>query len=654
MLRITKLRLLSASVLLLAPLAASSDASAAPISPDKTYNIPPPDKPYKPPPPQYVPPPADGFHWQAEPRAEKWAAAWRPIKWPEVGKVTCVTEGASKVCRPTEQVYDPDYVHPKSFNILVSGCVTKADWEAGQANKPTTRTYTWTANGQTFSGKSCGRALTFPAQGTYPVTLTVDGKTYTQAVQVKDILIVALGDSMSSGEGAPDERQFVGEPYRAASWVDRQCHRSKFGPAAQAAVAIEKMDSRTSVTFLSFACSGATLDTDSTLDSSMWNGYVSSGSKMSGTGILGPYAGIEAPPGDKAMDIVEYREKGGFGIRKSQVEQMKEALGGRRRADAVVMSAGINDARFAAMMHTCALYTDCWAEKVGSAASKTELEKRFARDAGRIPDFYERLGKELSPLANRVMVFQYPNAFTGDDKKTCSETLHDVALSFMPKALRLGIDPKEAKWIQTWAGPTLHNNIKAGTQLANFEFVEGPWEAFKGHGYCASMQNRWFNTAVDSNNKQGPSLGDTKGTIHPNANGYRELAQFIVKELTSRDANAKPRPLSDSYATTVGKVFKVDVMKGVLANDSDPDIISALTVKSFTQPSGKVSKVQVEPDGSFAYNPAGFVGTDSFFYTVTDGVSEAIGRVEIKVTGTAPSGSPPAINANVAPLKPKP
>ncbi len=288
MLRITKLRLLTLSVVSLAPLASLEGAAAAPINPNKTYDFPPPNQPPKPAPPQYVPPPADGFHWAAEPRAHKWAEAWRPIKWPEVGKVTCTTEGAAKVCRPTEQVYDPDYVHPKSFNILVSGCVNKADWDAGQASKPTTRTYTWTANGQTLSGKSCGRVLTFPAQGTYPVTLTVDGKTYTQAVQVKDILIVALGDSMSSGEGAPDQPQFVGEPYRPASWVDRQCHRSKFGPAAQAAMALEAMDSRTSVTFLSFACSGATLDTDLTLSSSMWNGYVSSGSKMSGTASSGP------------------------------------------------------------------------------------------------------------------------------------------------------------------------------------------------------------------------------------------------------------------------------------------------------------------------------------------------------------------------------
>ncbi len=642
------------ALVLLAPLAYASSAAAAPISPDKTYKQPPPNVPYKPPPPQFTAPPADGFFWSAEPRAQKWADAWRPITLPETDKMKCEKEGDRNVCRKTEQVYDRDYVNPKSFNIIVSACVDKADWELDQAKKPTKRTYTWVANGQTYSGKDCIRTLPFPAQGSYPVKLTVDNKSYTQVVRVKDILIVAIGDSMSSGEGAPDQYQFVGEPYRPAEWVDRQCHRSKNAPAAQAAMAIEQMDPKTSVTFVSFACSGATLDTDSGLDTSMWNAYTGSVSKMSGTGIFGPYAGVESPQGDHKMDILEYREKGGFGIRLSQIDQVKGALEGKRRADAIVMSAGINDARFAAMMHTCALYSDCPEEGIGSAASKMPLKNRFARDADRVQDFYKRLGPELNPLANRVLVFQYPNAFTGDNKKTCEETLEDVALAWMPKAFRLGITAYEANWIQSFAGPRLDNAIRNGTAAAGFEYVVGPWEGFKGHGYCASDQQRWFNRAPEANVKQGPSLGDTKGTIHPNFIGYYELSKYIVKELTGKENNARPRPLSDKYVATPGKLLKVDVLSGVLANDSDTDIIGTLTVKSFTQPSSKISKVQVEPDGSFVYNAAGFSGTESFFYTVTDGVADAIGRVEITVPA-APSnggGTTVVVKAPVGPLKP--
>ncbi|MCB9753103.1 MAG: cadherin-like domain-containing protein [Myxococcales bacterium] len=646
---------MSLGVLLSSLVGLSSSAAAAPISPDKTYDLPPPNLPYKPPPPKFIAPPADGFYWSAEPRAHKWAEAWRPLTWPEADKVQCTREGDTTVCRKPEQTYDPNYVHPKSFNILVSGCVDEQDWELTQAGKPTKRTYKWTSEGRSFVERRCERALSFPAQGSYKVELRVDGKSFTQSVRVRDILIVALGDSMSSGEGAPDVYQFLGTPHRPASWVDRQCHRSKHAPAAQAAMAIEKMDPQTSVTFISFACSGASLDTNSRLSTSMWNGYTGDAAPMSGSGVLGPYAGIESPLGDAKMDIVEYREGGGFGVRLSQVDQLKTALEGKRRADVIVMSAGINDANFAAMMHTCALYSDCPEERVGSAASKMPLKKRFAWDAQRVTDMYRRLGKELDPLAKRVLVLQYPNAFTGDNKQTCDETLEDVALAFMPQPLRLGITAYEANWIQKLAGPTLHNAIAQGVSAAGFEFIQGPWDAFRGHGYCASLNNRWVNRAVEANNKQGPSVGDTKGTIHPNWAGHRELSKFVVNALVAKENNTPPRPRSDAYSATSGKVLRVDAAHGVLANDSDPDIINTLVVKSHTQPSSRVSKVQVERDGSFGYHPVNFTGTESFFYTVTDGVSEMTGRVVITVAPN-PAGEPgaPKVNFDHGPLMPKP
>ena len=71
---------------------------------------------------------------------------------------------------------------------------------------------------------------------------------------------LALGDSYVSGEGNPDSNAryedglFVERP----RWSDKQCHRSRASWAMQAARRFE--DSNTSVTFLSFACSGAVVD----------------------------------------------------------------------------------------------------------------------------------------------------------------------------------------------------------------------------------------------------------------------------------------------------------------------------------------------------------------------------------------------------------
>lgn len=106
---------------------------------------------------------------------------------------------------------------------------------------------------------------------------------------VKDIVIVAMGDSFSSGEGNPDVpatldpvhvqiRSYdknknpssrLGFPRRAgtkadltnksaAYWIDRRCHRSMYGAPTRAAIALSFSGRRHhAVTFLNFSCSGA-------------------------------------------------------------------------------------------------------------------------------------------------------------------------------------------------------------------------------------------------------------------------------------------------------------------------------------------------------------------------------------------------------------
>ena len=83
--------------------------------------------------------------------------------------------------------------------------------------------------------------------------------------------------------------------------------------------------------------------------------------------------------------------------------------------------------------------------------------------------------------------------------------------------------------------------------------------------------------------------------------------------------------------------------------DSDPDLIAHSRVVNHTQPNGgKGSKVEVKPDGSFTYSPAtDFKGTESFFYTVSDGFLEAVTKVTIKEGEPVSSGpqAPPTISS---------
>lgn len=103
-------------------------------------------------------------------------------------------------------------------------------------------------------GKRCVRGLTFKAQGIFPVKMDVTDasrKTLlskTRDVRVRDLLIVVLGDSMSSGEGSPDLGITAG---KKARWVDPQPRTapSSTRPArASRAPSPSSIPSRTAVT----------------------------------------------------------------------------------------------------------------------------------------------------------------------------------------------------------------------------------------------------------------------------------------------------------------------------------------------------------------------------------------------------------------------
>ena len=134
---------------------------------------------------------------------------------------------------------------------------------------------------------------------TLAVTTTSGVQTsQTQFVRVKDILIVAIGDSMAAGEGNPDRpialsdegfcfRRFLGgvrseyfRPGRAgyrgnrtcgagaggtdsdwavhrARWMSAACHRSLYGYQVRTALALAVQNPHIAVTFIPLACTGA-------------------------------------------------------------------------------------------------------------------------------------------------------------------------------------------------------------------------------------------------------------------------------------------------------------------------------------------------------------------------------------------------------------
>ena len=276
--------------------------------------------------------------------------------------------------------------------------------EAKAANEATDNTYAWSFGdgSATLSGNHCNVTHFFGAQGSYSVTLTVTNAAgtasapTTQTVRVKDLLIVSMGDSYGSGEGNPEKPLVQGNTFfpsiaTPALWEDRRCHRSSKAGPAQAALAIERSDPHTSVTFISFACSGATIDARAFADTSIWDPYTPNDwSKDRGSGILGSYTGAEPPDPSNLNDRVP-----------SQIDQLKTAVGSRH-IDALLMSGGGNDAGFGNIATVCVMYGDCPNHDVLGALDEgpRSLNDRFFQDLASLRVSYDKLAAALADPAN--------------------------------------------------------------------------------------------------------------------------------------------------------------------------------------------------------------------------------------------------------------
>jgi hypothetical protein len=433
---------------------------------------------------------------------------------------------------PASATYDPAFVHPGSYTATLDGCRSAAEEDANHS----TNLYTWLIDGQTISGHACRIEYSFPAEGSYPVRLTIQGQPapFEQNIVVKDLLIVSIGDSFASGEGNPDvpaEANSFGI-IRPARWEDTRCHRSAVAGPAQAAIELERADQHTSVTFLSFACAGATINTPDWERQTwpFWPNLDPQPDKPLGVGILAPYRGAELP------DNYGYATSGFLA---SQIDQVRAAVG-NRRIDALLISAGGNDVGFGIVGVQCVAHAFCWdAFTVESPSTGTfRLGTLVQRAFDRLPDKYRQLNDAIATInPARVYITEYPDLTRKDDGGFCQKILDDI----LP--LKWVIDG-EVSWAHDNVLIPLNQAVQAAAQRHNWRFVGGIASAFSGHGYCAS--DKWIRTAQESKVIQGPfDAAKTRGTLHPNARGHQVYKQRLAQEIAgdlfpSPPANTAP------------------------------------------------------------------------------------------------------------------
>ena len=426
--------------------------------------------------------------------------------------------------------------------------------------------------------------------------------TNTRRIRLEDILIVSIGDSFSSGEGNPERlrggwrRGPHGEDL--AQWADdgsgntmsrinmrhAKAHRSTLSWPAQAALAIEQADSRSSVTFVSVATTGATIH----------------------RGLLAPSRGVshEHDPPDGLP---------------AQLDEVK-AVVGSRQIDILLVSVGINDIGFANILQGFLLAGESastirdyggtndfsnhepWRQRLAVvAASQTGDWTQVLRanpdsqcntcpqptGLNSLRGGYVQLGRELRSRfpgqISDVYVLGYPDPTTkrvGNSVAQCQEILNDmiggartgtlghiITTIFGSPAPDLEIGRREQRDLINLILEPLNANIKGGAEDNGWSFV---LPSFDGHGYCAaypvlrpgeayyfalgnpypnpvppsSTGSSWFRTAGQSVVVQGPlsvegvcgaycvsTATETYGTMHPNELGHQAAKQALLSRV---------------------------------------------------------------------------------------------------------------------------
>lgn len=388
----------------------------------------------------------------------------------------------------------------------------------------TGRTYTWTITGpdgrvtttppRALTGKACRQTVLLP-EGRHSLRLTVraGGGRDTAAVDadVRNILLVALGDSYASGVGNPRNVGAWlrgGGPFTAFRpyWDDAPCGRSTHGAPAQAALELERSSPTTSVTLVDVSCGGATVD----------------------AGVLGPQPGVDA----------------------SQIEQVRRIIG-PRTIDLVTLSVGGNDIGFSSVLLACATDAECPLSKAtsgplrgyptvqdGIQAQLARLSSGFDRIAGCLGGSACTIGGPgadaplpLTPGA-RVLPTMYPDITRAANGQPCTY------LTFEPQNMAWARDtvlvptpapsytyPSGRRGPVTFALPngSLNSQIAATTRLG-WSPVAGTWSASGdsavGHGVCAGPQSWAYGLTALS--------GFASASFHPNPLGQAAAAQQIA------------------------------------------------------------------------------------------------------------------------------
>jgi hypothetical protein len=383
-------------------------------------------------------------------------------------------------------------------------------------------------------------------------------------IEVRDIFIAGLGDSIASGEGNPDRaialsdegfcfRSYLGtagaqyyRPSRAgfkggraceapdtlanwqrygALWFNSPCHRSLYSYQTRTALALAVRYTHIAVTYLPLACTGASIS----------------------DGLLGSQRARECPPGKSATCQTSVN---------AQVAELREALAAARKRqpdrtlDLVLLSVGANDVYFSGLVAD--VIVDTATERALFRRSGVMASVDDSRDAlGReLPQNFARLREALKPLVggdlSHVVYVSYANPALADGGVPCrgGRAGFDIHPAF-------NADPQRLAHVSTFVDTEFLPQLKGlatctrgalcrDPESDRMTFVDAHQAAFADHGFCAHSGNDpEFDRTCFAENGQSFNPDIVTAASQPMlcGRGASEYRAYLPRARWIRDAN---------------------------------------------------------------------------------------------------------------------
>lgn len=405
---------------------------------------------------------------------------------------------------PTELALDwsvPDRMHvgdPEPTKAVLASQRYPVDFELEDIEHPgcVGTGYTWdvkTIDGDPVSLSlrhvaGCHFQTVFPDEAAYDVHVQNAAGSATDArVDVRDWLVVSLGDSVAAGEGnaLPNGRWRGGKD-------DQPCHRSPVAGPRLAALELEWADPKTSVTFVHLACTGAT---------------------------------VRGGP-DEPDDKRPAREKRLLSpaSKNGQLEEVEKLLPRRTQVDAILLSVGANDVGFSNVLRFCLkTFRPC-----------------FDRPYGGSPRLDLLIRQRIEDLRSTYLALSSAALFAGHPRAVFITEYFDFTAGKKGKPCRILplFSPPEATWAHGVLG-RLNAEVRKAAADHDWNFVGGIAGPFRGHGYCAKRAS-WV-IPIKRIFKH-PLRPNPTAPFHPNERGQQLYGERLFAELRKHLSEAPAVP----------------------------------------------------------------------------------------------------------------